>query len=297
MPIVVSNPSGTLKPVFSGGGVLCTATATFPDVGANIQWTARVNGNPPNLFAVGEKAIYITPSSVSRVDANGNKTFNSIEIIATQVTSTSIVILQVQGAPFLNHTNVLGTVTDTVATPGTTPEDRRPSDGLMDGSGPPGPGGGSNPPVDQSNEGPSGGACVTLLPAAVESAGSAGCGCANPSTIDGGYMTLPDGVKGQIHTPGGGNGSQVNTPGGGNAGGILQGAPMWCASSHYANGSQSWVRPYGLLQFKSGCAALVTRGKTVELCTWFSNVPDPLVAAERIAGNVPLAAIWWVQPG
>jgi hypothetical protein len=99
--------------------------------------------------------------------------------------------------------------------------------------------------------------------------------CGSTSFID------PDGGK---MTPSGGGGPLINTPGGGNNGSLIQPAPMYCASNKVATGSQVWMRPYGMVQYKSGCGALITRGKPVELCQWFENVADGLSSSERILG-------------
>jgi hypothetical protein len=108
---------------------------------------------------------------------------------------------------------------------------------------------------------------------------SCSCGCSIP-------FGLPDPDRTSVPAFSGGGGPlNVATPGGGAQAGLIQSPAMFCASTLSAVASQAWTRPQGIVQVKSGCGALVTRGKPVELCTWFANIPDALVSGERIAGK------------
>ncbi|MCE9584591.1 MAG: hypothetical protein K8T20_19040 [Planctomycetes bacterium] len=193
--------------------------------------------------------------------------------------SAQMSVVLVQGPSFINHTNVLSQVTEGQGTPGTTPKNRDNPQGPGDTTVPVTP-----PLVDEDNEQGAGWVpgCVQIQTSIAElgisglTAPQQECTCGPPMSVQ-----EPDGSNG-------GDGSSANTatPGGGSAAsGLVQGAPMFCASEKTASMSQAWTRPYGIVQLKSGCGALVTRGKPVELCTWFSNVPDALVSAERIAGK------------
>ncbi|MCE9584593.1 MAG: hypothetical protein K8T20_19050 [Planctomycetes bacterium] len=254
------------------------ATIVAPESPITTTWSYTINGGGSTMFGIGASAIFTTPASIQNTDANGAAGVDVAVLTATDqhtMVSSSVTVLIGQGPANINHTNPLGQITDEQSIPEDRPKDRVNPGGVTDTTVPVG-----NPMTDEENDpGEGSGACVPLQPVVAEFSGGEGCSCAPPMSL-----SFFDG-SGTFTLSGGGGPSNVATPGGGAAAGLIQPGAMICAAENSVLASQAWTRPYGVIQVKSGCGALVTRGKPVELCTWFSNVPDGLVAAERYAGK------------